>query len=74
MRVVVFLLVFLASCAVADEDEIAALEKRIAELERELEDAADCEDELAKTLYQISYYKEMAENCVDEKLRVRRGQ
>lgn len=66
-----FFVISLASCAVANEDELAACEKRVAELEREVEDCSTCYDDLAKTTHDALIYKEIAENCVDRKVKGR---
>lgn len=49
----------LSACTVADEDEIAALERQVAELERELEKCEDCEKELARLQYELMLCRSM---------------
>lgn len=49
----------MVACAVAEEDEIAALERQIAELERELEDCVDCTKELSRLQYELMLCRSM---------------
>lgn len=59
------------SCVVAEEDDTFILEKRIKELEVELEGYQECKLDLSKARYDISKYKELAENCVNDKTGVK---
>lgn len=51
--------VLATACAVADEDEIAALERQISELERELEGCQECQTELARIQYELMLCENM---------------
>lgn len=51
--------------------QIARRDREIAELKRKLEDSQSCEKMLMTALEDAVHYKELAENCVHEKIKVR---
>lgn len=52
-------------------EQIEAKDRKIDELERKLKLAGDCERQLVDVLSDAVHYKELAENCVHEKVRIR---
>lgn len=67
----ILIIFYTVSCVVAEEDDTSILEKRIKELEVELEGYQECKLDLSKAQYDINKYKELAENCVSDKTGVR---